>query len=84
MRSCLQVVNGVKHDFHSLVCNPVGFREQRERRQQPVTGHLLTKKDSQAQDQLEVSDKSVVPSREGDLIKLPDRSRPGKAGRKTE
>lgn len=29
MRSCLQVVDGVKHYFHCLVCNPVGCGEQR-------------------------------------------------------
>lgn len=30
MRSCLQVVNGIKHYFHCLVCNPVGCGEQRK------------------------------------------------------
>lgn len=34
MRSRLEVVDGVKHYFHCLMCNPVGCREQRGLRRQ--------------------------------------------------
>lgn len=58
VRSCLQVVDGVKHNFHSLVCNPVGCQEQKVKKTANCRESLLTKKDS-AQDQLEVTAQSV-------------------------